>query len=91
MIAFLNMFSKMAISHLENNTNYTNFASNKDIVYEKENAYSASPVALTATMLSLSAVIIVSITGAVIYKRKIQNRRENIILAENNNFELQEF
>lgn len=90
MTSLTSLFSKLAISHLENNTNHTGFASSSEVIYENESAYSASPVALTATMLSLSALLIVSFAGAIIYKRKMENRRENIVLAENNHFELEE-
>jgi len=87
----MSMVSKLAISHLENNTNFTQLGStNDEVVYEKESAYSANPVALTATMLSLSALVIVTFAGAIIYKRKMERRRENVVLAENNGFELQE-
>lgn len=89
----MSLVSKLATSHLENNTNFTNStilaSSQESVNYEKESAYSASPVALTATMISLSAVIVVTFVGAIIYKRKIERRRENIVLAENNEFELQ--
>ena len=83
MTSLIGLFSKLATSHLENNTNFTNFTSIQEVVnYEKESAYSASPVALTATMLSLSAVIIVTFAGAIIYRRKMQIMRENIVLGE---------
>ncbi len=91
MTSLIGLVSKLATSHLENNTtNFTILASSQETLnYEKESAYSASPVALTVTMISLSAVIMVTFAGVIIYMRKMKNRRENIVLDENNNFELQ--
>jgi len=93
MASIIGLVSKMALGHLENNSsNVTQLESSaaNQIDYEQESAFSASPIALTVTMLSLSAVVITTFVGAIIYKRRMENRRERIVLAENNQFELQE-
>ena len=92
MASIIGLVSKMALSHLENNSsNATQLESTTEqITYEQESAYSASPIALTVTMLSLSAIIITTFVGAIIYKRRTENRRERAVLAVNDQFELQE-
>jgi hypothetical protein len=83
MSSLINLGLNMATSHFANHTNHTN------ISYEKESAYNANPLALTVTMVSLTAIIICSFVGGIIYKRKMEMRRENIILADNNLFGLE--
>ena len=93
MTSIIGLVSKMALGHLENNSsNVTQLESSagQQIDYEQESAFSASPIALTVTMLSLAAIVITTFAGAVIYKRRTENRRERAVLAVNDQFELQE-
>tara|TARA_R110001632_G_scaffold54682_5_gene133971 strand:- start:426 stop:710 length:285 start_codon:yes stop_codon:yes gene_type:complete len=93
MTSIIGLVSKMALGHLENNSsNVTQLESTagQQINYQQESAFSASPIALTVTMLSLTAIVITTFAGAVIYKRRTENRRERAVLAVNDQFELQE-